>query len=260
MPASLTSYDFLKFAALSLMIVDHIGVFFFDENDLWLRAVGRLSAPIWLFLIGFARSRDLSAPIWIGTGIVFVSNYVFGLPLFPVNILGTIILCRLALDPVMDMLRRNPKALYPFCALLFLGTFLTFPAIEYGTEIMMFVMFGYMTRNRDTIPFTREQYMTFALVACMSHVFMQGIFFFDFNDAQKIFVGGGTVLLTIALMSFRAADYPELTRKLPSPFVWLVQLFGRHSLAIYVVHLLLFKAIAHLAGFSDHSLFEFTLL
>ena len=51
LPKNITSYDLFKTLALVLMIADHIG-FYFYPNELWLRAFGRLSAPMWLFLIG----------------------------------------------------------------------------------------------------------------------------------------------------------------------------------------------------------------
>ena len=40
----------IKFLAAALMVIDHIGVIFFP-NTLWLRAVGRLSMPLFAFMI-----------------------------------------------------------------------------------------------------------------------------------------------------------------------------------------------------------------
>ena len=53
----LTSYDLLKTLALVLMVIDHIGYFFYPE-EMWWRVLGRLSVPIWFFLIGYANARD----------------------------------------------------------------------------------------------------------------------------------------------------------------------------------------------------------
>ena len=144
----LTSYDFLKAAALVLMIVDHIGYFFYPD-DMWWRAVGRMSAPVWLFLVGYARSRDVGARMWAGMAVLVVSNYVFGMPVLPLNILGTIIVCRLAIDPMMGFIRRHPSMLYPVLVLLFVGGVFTFMTVEYGTTAMMMVMTGYLVRNHE---------------------------------------------------------------------------------------------------------------
>jgi len=116
----LTSYDFLKTAALLLMLVDHVGYYFYPD-DVWMRVVGRFSAPVWLFLVGYARSRDLSWRLWAGMLVLAGTNYVAGMAQCPVNILATIIVCRLALDPLMGWISKTPQALYPVVVLLFLG-------------------------------------------------------------------------------------------------------------------------------------------
>lgn len=256
LPANLTSYDFLKFTALALMIVDHIG-YYFDPDDLWIRAVGRLSAPIWLFLIGFARSRDFSARMWIGIAVLVVTNYIVGAGILPVTILATMLLCRAALDPLMDRLKLKPEALYPICAVLFILTFLTFPVVEYGSEVMMTVMLGYMTRNRGAIPYDKSEFIQFAVLAGLAHAFFQAIIFFPFDVTQKIFVGITLTAVMLALTRFKAEEYPALTSKMPHPVVWFFQLCGRRTLEIYVIHLVLFRFLALYWGIEGYSWFNF---
>ena len=50
----------LKLFAASFMVIDHIGVLFFPENMMF-RIIGRLSFPIFAFLIveGFIYTRDI---------------------------------------------------------------------------------------------------------------------------------------------------------------------------------------------------------
>lgn len=224
------------------MIVDHIGAFFLVE-DVWLRAIGRLSAPIWLFLVGYARSRDFSDRMWIGIALLAGVGYLTGGSPLPISILGTMLLCRMGIDPLMNMLRRNPAALYPFSLILFFGTFVTTQFIEYGTVAMLVVMLGYMTRNRDTLPFTRSQYLQYTAVVSLAYFLIQMYLFQNFDTAKSLFVGGGLLAVLFGLSFFQPVVYPELTRKTPRPFVWLVQIGGRYSLEFYVAHLLLFKAI-----------------
>src|SRR5690606_10698014 len=107
---SLTSYDLIKAAAVLLMIVDHVGYYFFPDQD-WFRVFGRMCVPIWFFLIGYARSRDLSLPLWIGLAALVVANMIAGMSIFPLNVLGTMILVRLVLDRVMDVATENARAL-----------------------------------------------------------------------------------------------------------------------------------------------------
>lgn len=255
LPPFLTSYDLLKGAALLLMIVDHVGYYFFPE-DQWLRVIGRFSAPVWLFLIGFARSRDLSVRMWAGMGVLLLSNYVAGMAILPVNILGTMILCRILIDPLMRSIERNPRALYPIVIALFVLTFPTFAFIEYGTSAMLIVMTGYMVRHHEALPFSRNDILQFAGIAGLLYAFMQIISFLTFNDVERMAVAVGLMGLMLCLTGFRPRDYPGLTARLPEPLVALVRLAGRRTLEFYVLHLILFKAVAFWLGIGDMQLFN----
>ena len=52
-PHAVDNIDWLKAAAIILVAVDHIG-YFFIENDHWWRVFGRLAAPTFFFLMGYA--------------------------------------------------------------------------------------------------------------------------------------------------------------------------------------------------------------
>ena len=55
-PARVGTTDWWKLAGLALVLADHYGLFFDPDTDGW-RVVGRIAAPIFFFLIGFARTR-----------------------------------------------------------------------------------------------------------------------------------------------------------------------------------------------------------
>ena len=57
-PVPVTTTDLLKLAGLTLVLIDHYGLFF-DPNADWWRVVGRGAAPVFFFLIGFARTRTV---------------------------------------------------------------------------------------------------------------------------------------------------------------------------------------------------------
>jgi hypothetical protein len=259
LPSDLTSYDFLKFTALALMVVDHVGVYFLPDDD-WLRAVGRLSAPIWLFLIGYARSRDFSLPMWIGIALLALSGVVFGGSILPFSILATMLACRFALDPLMAVIKRSPSLLYPVSLVLFFATILTFPVLEYGSIAMTVVMFGYMTRNRESLPFDKNQYLQYGILVAFGYFLIQAYMFFGFDMNQKIFVGLGLLATILGLSFFQPRAYPLLTARLPRPLVGLIQVGGRYSLEFYVAHILLFKGIAAYYGIDIYGFFDFSLL
>lgn len=255
-PHSLTSYDLLKTAALLLMILDHAGYYFFPE-DMWFRAVGRLSAPVWLFLIGYARSRDLSVRLWAGMALLVVANYVVGMPLLPINILGTIILARLMLDPLMNGILRRKEALYPVLVLLFILTLVTAACFEYGTGAMAFVMLGYLARNREAVGLSRGAFYEFSLAVGISHALTQCFASFKFDLPQMIAAGVGIMVVTFALTQFRGVEYARAPQILPAPILSFFRFCGRNTLELYVIHLLMFKAAALWTGHKDFGLFDF---
>ena len=78
----MTSFQ-LKLWASLFMLVDHAGVAFFDDN-LAMRAIGRLSMPIFAFLLveGFRHSHNLANYFsrLVLLGIVSQPLYMFAFP------------------------------------------------------------------------------------------------------------------------------------------------------------------------------------
>jgi hypothetical protein len=59
--------DWLKVAAIILVTIDHFGYFFVD-NDRWWSVFGRMAAPSFFFLMGYAQTRKIPVR-WIFIGI-----------------------------------------------------------------------------------------------------------------------------------------------------------------------------------------------
>ncbi len=242
--ANLTSYDLLKAVAVLLMIVDHIGYYFYPE-EMWFRVAGRLCVPIWFFLVGYARSRDLSPTIWIGAGVLILASMAAGQSVIPVNVLGTMILIRLVIDPVMRAVTRNFEAFMAFSVLLLLLALPSYALTEYGTHGLLLAMFGYIVRHKPQIPGFREN-MSLSNAFCMFTVFtftgLQALSF-GFGQAEFIVLGIGIAAVCLVLNGFRPMEFPKLTQKLPVFLVAPLQFLGRWTLEIYVAHLILFKIL-----------------
>lgn len=255
---NLTSYDLLKSLALLLMVLDHIGYFFYPEND-WYRAVGRASMPIWFFLIGFARTRDFSKPIWIGAGLIILSTFVFGASVLPLNILVTILIVRAVLDVVARTTFRNWEiAMYGSFALavLMLPTVVLF---QYGTSALLIAMAGYMVRNAGNINISERGQTIFKAFTVVFYAFTQILVFqFDKAVAQTMVIGIG--LVSILLYYFRPVEVPEVEQKLPKFVVSALQFGGRYTLEIYVFHVILFEFIACLNGLQRYGWFQWDLI
>jgi hypothetical protein len=239
LPKDLTSYDFLKTIAVTLMIVDHITAFFFPKI-LWLRVLGRLCVPIWFFLIGYAKSRDLGWRMWVGAAILIASDLAMGWYFFTMNILVTIILVRLIIDPVMKMLQKHAiifwtgvvffLILIPFTRLLF----------DYGTQGMLLALFGYLVKHSKELPKLQKQIHPYMILVLACFTGVQWLSFnFSVLQVMALFWGNAVVMLT--LLHFRPETYPGVTNTLPSAFVRLIRFTGRRTLEIYVAHFLLIK-------------------
>ena len=53
--AAVNSHDVVKVLAIAAMVIDHAGWLFVD-NNVWMRIVGRLAAPLFFFLVGYSGS------------------------------------------------------------------------------------------------------------------------------------------------------------------------------------------------------------
>src|SRR5215207_3097947 len=68
---TVTTVDLFKFAGVLSFLVDHYGLFF-DPEDNWWRLVGRIAAPIFFFLVGFARNRTVPLS-WVLLGLALTA-------------------------------------------------------------------------------------------------------------------------------------------------------------------------------------------
>lgn len=241
---NLTSYDLLKAAAIILMIVDHIGYYFYPD-EMWFRVIGRLCVPIWFFLVGYARSRDLSALIWIGTGVLVLASMGVGQSVFPLNVLGTMIAIRLLIDPLMQMMTRNAQSFVLFATMLTLAALPTYSLTEYGTQGLLLAIFGYIMRHNPQIPGFLEKGSLqngYCLFTVFTFAALQQLTF-GFAQPEFITMGIGIAAICLFLMMFRPVELPGLTRKLPFPVIAVLQILGRRTLEIYVLHLILFKIL-----------------
>lgn len=149
---SYTGLDAMKLFAVVSMTIDHIGAYLFPDV-LWLRALGRLAIPVWFFLVGFSRSRSVGLELWMYAILLALIHPFVGQPLFPLNVLATIILCRFALNFMTDhgLLPGRMHEVIAICAFL---TLITLPFFEYGSIAILFAVFGRMVRLGEVQHFT----------------------------------------------------------------------------------------------------------
>lgn len=261
LPSVITSYDLLKTFAVIIMVVDHMGLYFFPDDNWW-RSVGRIGFPVWFFLLGHASGRGIPHKLLGGVVVLILASLLVGMPILPLNALITIIVIRLLIDRVMGVALRSAFHLWGVAALLFLLAVPTGFVSEYGTMALITAMFGYMVRHRARITDQMgndnivNDFMVFALVA---FIILQQLSF-GFSVEQFVFMAVGTALVRFRLCYFKAATYPRVTDFIGAPARFLIQLCGRRTLEIYVVHLLVFKALALYLGLEGYGFLNFSLI
>jgi hypothetical protein len=258
LPSTITSYDLLKTFAVIIMIIDHIGYYFFPEVEWW-RAIGRIGFPIWFYLVGHAKGRDISWKLLAGAGILLGMNVVTGMTLLPLNALFTIILLRLTIDYVMAPLRKVPSLLWPVLVVMSVLILPTNFAFEYGTQGFLFAMFGYLVRYREELLFTRGDLQFFMISIVAIFLSFQWLSF-GFATSECVVMGLGTLMVCILLQDFKAQSFPRLDAALPELMRGILRFGGRYTLEIYVVHLVIFKLMAISLGYAGYQWLHFELM
>jgi hypothetical protein len=255
LPAALTSYDLLKSFAILTMIIDHIGFHFYPDS-MWWRAVGRMSGPVWLFLVGYALSRDFTPRLWIGAAVLIVASGLLGPTVLPVNILVTILGIRFILDQVADRVLPDHLKFIQFSVLVLLISIPTIMIVDYGALALSIALYGAaMRRYADGQAVFKDAPIITGVIAFVFYcVLMIVIFGFSTPQSQAVLVGCGVVFL--GLYFFKPAQYPSFTAKAPKIVVALLQFCGRRTLEIYIVHLLIFKALAVYLGVEGFGLLD----
>ena len=147
-PHAVDNTDWLKTAAIILVMVDHFG-YFFMEDDRWWSVFGRLAAPTFFFLIGYAQTRTVPLH-WIGLGVVLTlldswnADWTWVAP----NILLSFALIRFARPYVQILVQRHGWAAF---ALLVSALFAVLPIaakiVDYGAEGWLWALFGLCHRQ-----------------------------------------------------------------------------------------------------------------
>ena len=139
--------DWLKTAAIILVTVDHFG-YFFIRDDRWWSVFGRLAAPTFFFLIGYAHTRRVPFHwIWLGVVLTLLNSWNAGWTWVAPNILLSFALIRFARPYVQTLLQRHGWAAF---ALLVAALFAVLPIagkiVDYGSEGWLWALFGLCQR------------------------------------------------------------------------------------------------------------------
>lgn len=254
-PGKVDNVDWLKTFAIILVIVGHTG-YFFVTDALWWTVFGRMAAPVFFFLMGYARSRTIPMHwLWLGLVLTLLDSWNNYSGWVPLNILFSMALIRLSRPAVLGLLQRYGwlalMVLLLVCVLLlpFAGEFL-----DYGAEGWLWALFGLCQRmyvdgrslnTQDTGGLNTEltkhglmqNWRVMRLLACLVTAVMyiwQEQIEFGFSAPQLSVVTLGVVFLSCGLAVFVRG--PSRIQP-PKPIARSLRWLGRHTLEIYVIQL-----------------------
>lgn len=206
------------------MLIDHVGLYGFPEAD-WLRAVGRCSAPIWLFLAGYGARLPISWPLCLSAIAVAALNYVWLDSLLSFSMLVGIIISRLLLLQWGGWILRNPLTFVAGCFLLLPLEYLW----DYGSFALLFLAIGYC--HYHGLPKLIRSVML--MITASAYMVWQALIF-QFNTVDCVIMVAFCLPIFWVMSRFDAAsitiDVNTYTRRLMR---WL----SRQSLTVYVAHL-----------------------
>ena len=250
-PHVVDNTDWLKAAAIILVLVDHFG-YFFMESDLWWSVLGRFAAPIFFFLVGYAKSRTI--PIhWIGLGVCLTlldssnADWEWVAP----NILLSFVLIRFAYRYLEKPLQRYPRLSAAFIVSMLIAVLpIAAQLFDYGAEGWLWALFGFLHRQYvdgrtatkvdglSLPPQTKNQtvgllrLLTCALAAVV-YVWQEQLEF-EFPQTELIIFILGVALMSVILCLFvrgRSRFQP------PEMIAGVLRFIGRHTLEIYAISL-----------------------
>ncbi len=139
--------DWLKTAAIILVAADHFG-YFFMEDDRWWSVFGRLAAPTFFFLMGYAQTRTVSLHwIWLGVILTLLESWNANWTWVAPNILLSFALIRSARSSVQVLLQRHGWAAFALLVSALLAVLsIAAKIVDYGSEGWLWALFGLCQR------------------------------------------------------------------------------------------------------------------
>jgi len=247
--------DWLKTVAIILVLVDHVGYFFID-NDHWWAVFGRLAAPTFFFLLGYAKSRGIPLK-WIGLalGLTLLDSWNNDWHWVAPNILFSFVVIRFGRPYAQTFLERYGwVGLALLAAALFALLPVTAQVVDYGAEGWLWALLGLSQRLyvdqksvaglNGTIPAkTRRNWglmrVLVCLIAASAYVWREQI---EFSFSRRQYIVFIVILGIWCLQLCLFLRGP--TRWQPPKFMAnALGFIGRHTLEIYALELAGFELI-----------------
>jgi len=147
-PRPVDNADWLKTVAIISVSLGHFG-YFFMENDLWWSVFGRLAAPTFFFLLGYAKSRTVPLNwIWLGVMLTLLESWNADWTWVAPNILLSLALIRMARPYLQKLVRTRGWATFILLVSILLAALpVAAKIVDYGAEGWLWALFGLCQRQ-----------------------------------------------------------------------------------------------------------------
>lgn len=234
---SVNSHDLAKTIAVLLMIVDHIGFFFFPYDLEW-RAVGRICVPIWFFMAGYAKPSRDSTELKILALLMVVADIVMVEPLFPLSVLVSVLVCRAFVRAAHE--KEFRPVFFPVVILFVLVWYLPAKLLfEYGSLGIIFAYSGYLARQYPGSVSAKLCIMLCGVIFIADQQFV----IFNFSIPQFLLMATGVILICGWLAFFSTRPIKSIP---DGPVGVFVRFTGRNTLYIYFLHYVAFEIARYL--------------
>jgi peptidoglycan/LPS O-acetylase OafA/YrhL len=263
-PHPVDNTDWLKTAAVILVLVDHFG-YFFAEDDLWWSVFGRLAAPTFFFLMGYAQSRTVPLRwIWLGVILTLLESWNANWTWVALNILLSLALVRSARPYGLILLQRHGWAAFAFLvsALLAVSS-IAGNIVDYGSEGWLWALFGLCQRmyidSRSATdvaapaqtsalpaPAMKENAGRMRLLACLAAVVVY--VWQEQREYSYPHIPFAVFIVGIAVWSASLCLFLRGPSRIqpPEAIAGAMRFIGRHTLEIYAIQLVVSELLVKL--------------
>ena len=254
-PHAVDNADWLKTVAIISVSVGHYG-YFFVEDDRWWSVFGRLAAPTFFFLMGYAQTRTVPLRwIWLGVILTVLESSNAKWTWVAPNILLSLALVRSVRPYAQILLQRYGWVAF---ALLVSALFAVLPIagkiVDYGSEGWLWALFGLCQRmyvdirsatdvdgpaqsSASPAPAMKENAGLMRLLACFAAVVAyvwQEQSEYSFPQIQfAVFLFGIGVWSASLCLFLRGPSRIQP----PEAIAGVLRFIGRHTLEIYAIQL-----------------------
>lgn len=234
---TINSYDIAKFLAIFVMVIDHLGHFFFPEYPV-LRGVGRFAFPLFFFLLGYNFKGKIYYNLFV-TGLFITVYRYFLTDLKLLDILISAFITQYLLKLVIKKNYLTKNNLY---LILLSVTIWQVPSqfvFMYGFTCLLFAIAGYILKNQAQINISKQTLVIFIIGSLIINYFSQVFFFGYKGDDLAVFACSfflSSMILFAYFTSFKIYDVKIENKNLRNSILFL----ARNSVFVYWFHLALF--------------------